>query len=83
MDYQLSLVVDKDLHKAQAKSISLEPIKQPTEPKNILPVQPNYHVLLQIKSTYTSEQLHHDAWEYIFNGKAPKSDNPEDHFIWY
>ena len=72
-------VFDKALDKAEvAEKKSVEKTDKPTATQNIIPIQPNYLVLSQLKSTYTSEQLHHDAWEYIFSGKAPKFDNPED-----
>ena len=57
---------------------SVEQTDKTTSTHNVIPIQPNYHVLNQLKTPYTSEQLHQDAWEYIFTGKAPKFDNPED-----
>ena len=68
----------KDLDKAVADKKSVEKTDKPARTQNVIPIQPNYHVLSQLKTPYTSEQLHHDAWEYIFSGKAPKFDNPED-----
>ncbi len=69
----------KDLDKAKvAEKKSAEKTDKPTGTQNVIPIQPNYHVLNQLKKPYTSEQLHQDAWEYIFTGKAPKFDNPED-----
>ena len=74
-----SRVFSDDLDKASAAE------QKPTEQtdklagtQNVIPIQQNYHVLNQLKKPYTSEQLHQDAWEYIFTGKAPKFDNPED-----
>ena len=69
---------DKELKKIQAENKPVEPNDKPTGPQKTLPIQPNYHVLSQLKKPYTSEQLHQDAWEYIFTGKAPKFDNPDD-----
>ena len=70
---------DKTLDKASlAEQKSVEQTDKPTGTQNVIPIQPNYHVLNQLKTPYTSEQLHQDAWEYIFTGKAPKFDNPED-----
>ena len=71
-------VFDKALDKAVADKKSVEQSVKPTSTQNVIPIQPNYHVLNQLKTPYTSEQLHQDAWEYIFTGKAPKFDNPED-----
>ena len=71
-------VFDKALDKAVADKKSVEKTDKPASTQNVIPIQPNYHVLSQLKKPYTSEQLHHDAWEYIFSGKAPKFDNPED-----
>ena len=71
-------VFDKELEKVQAQKNPVESTDKATGPQNILPIQPNYHVLSQLKSTYTSEQLHQDAWEYIFTGKAPEFDNQKD-----
>ena len=70
---------DKTLDKASlAEQKSVEQTDKLAGTQNVLPIQPNYHVLNQLKKPYTSEQLHQDAWEYIFTGKAPKFDNPED-----
>ena len=69
---------DKTLDKAQADKKSIEQTDKTAGSQNVIPIQPNYHVLNQLKTPYTSEQLHQDAWEYIFSGKAPKFDNPED-----
>ena len=63
---------------ALAEQKSTEQTDKPAGTQNVIPIQPNYHVLNQLKAPYTSEQLHQDAWEYIFTGKAPKFDNPED-----
>ena len=71
-------VFDKALDKAVADKKSVEKTDKPASTQNVIPIQPNYHVLSQLKKPYTSEQLHHDAWEYIFSGKAPKFDNPDD-----
>ena len=72
-------VFSEDLDKASvAEQKSTEQIDKTTTTQNVIPIQPNYHVLNQLKKPYTSEQLHQDAWEYIFTGKAPKFDNPED-----
>ena len=71
-------VFDKALDKAVAGKKSVEKTDKPASTQNVIPIQPNYHVLSQLKKPYTSEQLHQDAWEYIFTGKAPKFDNPED-----
>ena len=71
-------VFSEDLDKAQADKKSVEQTDKPAITQNVIPIQPNYHVLNQLKKPYTSEQLHQDAWEYIFTGKAPKFDNPED-----
>ena len=71
-------VFDKTLDKAIADKKSVEKTDKPASTQNVIPIQPNYHVLSQLKKPYTSEQLHQDAWEYIFSGKAPKFDNPED-----
>ena len=69
----------KDLDKAEvAEKKSVEKTDKPAGTQNVIPIQPNYHVLSQLKKPYTSEQLHQDAWEYIHTGKAPKFDNPED-----
>ena len=70
---------DKTLDKASvAEQKSAEQTDKTAGTQNVIPIQPNYHVLNQLKKPYTSEQLHQDAWEYIFTGKAPKFDNPED-----
>ena len=71
-------IFDKDLDKAVADKKSAEQTAKPAGTQNVIPIQPNYHVLNQLKKPYTSEQLHQDAWEYIFTGKTPKFDNPED-----
>ena len=72
-------VFDKTLDKAKvAEKNSVEKTNKPAGTQNVIPIQPNYHVLSQLKKPYTSEQLHQDAWEYIFTGKAPKFDNPDD-----
>ena len=72
-------VFDKALDKAEvAEKKSVVKTDKPASTQNVIPIQPNYHVLSQLKKPYTSEQLHQDAWEYIFSGKAPKFDNPED-----
>ena len=71
-------VFDKALDKAVADKKSVEKTDKPASTQNVIPIQPNYHVLSQLKKPYTSEQLHQDAWEYIYSGKAPKFDNPED-----
>ena len=72
-------VFSEDLEKASvAEQKSTEQTHKPASAQNVIPIQPNYHVLNQLKTPYTSEQLHQDAWEYIFTGKAPKFDNPED-----
>ena len=71
-------VFDKALDKAVADKKSVEKTDKPAGTQNVIPIQPNYHVLSQLKKPYTSEQLHQDAWEYIYSGKAPKCDNPED-----
>ena len=73
-----SRVFSDELDKAQADKKSTEQTDKPTSTQNVIPIQPNYHVLNQLKTPYTSEQLHQDAWEYIFTGKAPKFDNQED-----
>ena len=74
-----SRVFSDDLDKASvADKKSTEQTDKPTGTQNVIPIQPNYHVLNQLKKPYTSEQLHQDAWGYIFTGKAPKFDNPED-----
>ena len=71
-------VFDKALDKAIADKKSVEKTDKPASTQNVIPIQPNYHVLSQLKKPYTSEQLHHDAWEYIITGKAPEFDNPDD-----
>ena len=71
-------VFDKALDKALADKKSVEKTDEPASTQNVIPIQPNYHVLSQLKKPYTSEQLHQDAWEYIYSGKAPELDNPED-----
>ena len=71
-------IFDKTLDKAVADKKSVEKTDKPASTQNVIPIQPNYHVLSQLKKPYTSEQLHQDAWEYIYSGKAPKFDNPED-----
>ena len=74
-----SRIFSEDLDKASvAEQKSTEHTAKPAGSQNVIPIQPNYHVLSQLKTPYTSEQLHQDAWEYIFTGKAPKFDNPED-----
>ena len=70
---------DKTLDKASvADKKSTEQTDKLAGTHNVIPIQPNYHVLNQLKKPYTSEQLHQDAWEYIFTGKAPKFNNQED-----
>ena len=61
-----------------AEQKSTEHTAKPAGSQNVIPIQPNYHVLNQLKKPYTNEQLHQDAWEYVYTGKAPKFDNPED-----
>ncbi len=74
-----SRVFSDDLDKASvAEQKSTEQTGKTASTQNVVPIQPNYHVLNQLKKPYTSEQLHQDAWEYIFTGKAPKFDNQED-----
>ena len=70
--------IAEGIDKAVADKKSAEQTDKTTSTQNVIPIQPNYHVLSQLKKPYTSEQLHQDAWEYIFTGKAPKFDNPED-----
>ena len=71
--------IAKGIDKASvAEQKSVEQTDKTASTQNVIPIQPNYHVLNQLKKPYTSEQLHQDAWEYIFTGKAPKFDNPED-----
>ncbi len=70
---------DKTLDKASvADKKSTEQTDKPAITQNVIPIQPNYHVLNQLKKPYTSEQLHQDALEYIFTGKATNFDYPED-----
>ena len=74
-----SRVFSDELDKASVvDKKSTEQTDKPASTQNVIPIQPNFHVLNQLKKPYTSEQLHQDAWEYIFTGKAPKFDNPED-----
>ena len=44
-------VFDKELEKVQAQKNPVESTDKATGPQNILPIQPNYHVLSQLKST--------------------------------
>ena len=70
---------DKTLDKASlAEQKSVEQTDKPTDTQNVIPIQPNYHVLNQLKKPYTSEQLHQDAWEYIFTGKAHEFNSLKD-----
>lgn len=66
---------DKELKKAQGQSRPSEPTEKAKDTQKILPIQTNYHVLSQVRSTYSQEQLAHDAWNFIFTGKLPNSLN--------
>ena len=70
--------VAEEIDKAQADQKSTEQTDKTASTQNVIPIQPNYHVLNQLKKPYTTEQLHQDVWEYIFTRKAPKFDNQED-----
>ena len=55
-------VFDKALDKAEvAEKKSVKQTAKPVGTQNVIPIQPNYHFLSQLKKPYTIEQLHQDA----------------------
>ena len=70
---------------SKSHSIKLCPTPQKVDktaveqkPSKILTIQTNYHVLSQVRPTYTPEELVNDGWNYIFTGKAPNFVNQAD-----
>ena len=61
----------KALDHAQGTTSQVDKTAVAQEPSKIIPIQTNYHVLSQVRPTYSPEQLANDAWNYIFTGKAP------------
>ena len=61
----------KALDQVQGTTPQVDKTAVAQEPSKILPFQTNYHVLSQVRPTYSPEQLAIDAWNYIFTGKTP------------
>ena len=68
----------KALDHAQGTTSQVDKTAVAQEASKILPIQTNYHVLSQIRPTYSPQQLTNDAWNYIFTGKAPNFVNQAD-----
>ena len=68
----------KVLDQAQGTTSQVNQTSATQESSKILPIQTNYHVLSQVRSTYSPEPLANDAWNYISNGKAPNFVNQAD-----
>ena len=68
----------KALDQAQGTTSQVDKTAVAQEPSKIIPIQTNYHVLSQVRPTYSPEQLANDAWGYIFTGKAPDFVNQAD-----
>ena len=64
-------VFQKVLDQAQGTTSQVDQTSATQEPSKILPIQTNYHVLSQVRQTYSPEELANDTWNYIFTGKAP------------
>ena len=61
---------DQELKNAQGVTSQVVKTAVTQESVKILPGQTNYHVLSQVRPTYSPEQLANDAWNYIFAGKT-------------
>ena len=68
----------KVLDQAQGTTSQVDQTSATQESSKILPIQTNYHVLSQVRPSYSPEQLANDAWNYIFTGKAPDFVNQAD-----
>ena len=68
----------KVLDQAQGTTSQVDQTSATQEPSKIIPIQTNYHVLSQVRPTYSPEQLANDAWSYNFTGKAPNFVNQAD-----
>ena len=68
----------KALDHAQGTASQVDKTAVAQEPSKIIPIQTNYHVLSQVRPTYSPEKLANDAWSYIFTGKAPGFVNQAD-----
>ena len=68
----------KVLDQAQGTTSQIDQTSATQESSKILPIQTNYHVLSQVRPSYSTEQLANDAWNYIFTGKAPDFVNQAD-----
>jgi len=66
------------LDQAQGTTSQVDKTSVAQESSKILPIQTNYHVLSQVSQTYSPEKLAHDAWNYIFTGKAQDFVNQAD-----
>ena len=68
----------KVLDQAQGTTSQVDQTSATQESSKILPIQTNYHVLSQVRPTYSPGQLANDAWSYIFTRKAPNFVNQAD-----
>ena len=68
----------KVLDQAQGTTSQVDQTSATEEPSKILPIQTNYHVLSQVRPSYSTEKLANDAWNYIFIGKAQEFVNQVD-----
>ena len=66
------------LDKAQGTTSQVAKTAVAQGPSKTLPIQTNYHVLSQVRTSYSPEQLANDAWNYISTGKAPDFVNQAD-----
>ena len=66
------------LDQAQRSTSQVDQTSATEEPSKILPIQTNYHLLSQVRPSYSSEQLAYDAWNYIFTGIEPNFVNQSD-----
>ena len=68
----------KVLDQAQGTTSQVDQTSATQESSKIPPIQTNYHVLSQVRPSYSTEQLANDAWNYIFTGKARDFVNQAD-----
>ena len=68
----------KVLDQAQGTTSQVDQTSATQESSKILPIQTNYHVLSQVRPSYSPEQLANEAWNYISTGKAPDFVNQAD-----
>ena len=68
----------KVLDQAQGTTSQIDQTSATQESSKIISIQTNYHVLSQVRPTYSPEQPANDALSYIFTGKAPDFVNKGD-----